>query len=65
LDAQNNALVAEEDAQNAVFNFLIDLMNVQRATGKFDFFLSSQEREAWFQRLETFFKQRGVTPGRR
>jgi outer membrane protein TolC len=65
LDAQNNALVAEEDAQNAVFNFLIDLMNVQRATGKFDFFLSSQEREAWFQRLETFFRKRGVTPGRR
>jgi outer membrane protein TolC len=65
LDAQNNALVANEDAQNAVYNFLIDLMNVQRATGKFDFFMSRQERDGWFLRLESFFEKHGVTPGRR
>jgi outer membrane protein TolC len=65
LDAQNNALVAEEGAQNAVYNFLIDLMNVQRATGKFSFFMSRGEREAWFHRLETFFQEHGITPGRR
>ena len=65
LDAQNNALVAEEDAQNSVYRFLIDLMDVQRATGQFDFFMSRAEREAWFQRLEAFFEKRGVRPGRR
>ncbi len=65
LDAQNNALVAEEDAQNAVYNFLIDLMNVQRATGQFDFFLSREQREVWFQRLGAFFKKAGVQPIRR
>jgi outer membrane protein TolC len=65
LDAQNNSLVAEEDAQNAVYNFLIDLMNVQRSTGQFDFFLSREEREAWFQRLEAYFEKAGVSTRRR
>ncbi|UCG11359.1 MAG: TolC family protein [Deltaproteobacteria bacterium] len=65
LDAQNNALVAVEEAENAVYNFLTDLMDVQRAIGKFDFFLSPQEREAWFQRLKKFYIRAGVAPGKR
>lgn len=65
LDAQRNALVSAETADNAVYTFLIDLMRVQRATGRFDFFLSEKERGAWFMRLEEFFEKAGVSPWRR
>jgi len=55
LDAQNAALSAELNAANAVYDFLIDLMNVQRAVGKFDFFTTPQERTEWFRELEEFY----------
>ena len=57
LDAQNAALIAEEFAANAVFDFLLDLMDLQRASNSFDFFRSDQERDAWFDRLEAYFDQ--------
>jgi outer membrane protein TolC len=57
LDAQNAALVARENAANSVFNFLIDLMSVERATGQFYFFLSPEEREGWFGRAENFVEE--------
>jgi outer membrane protein TolC len=57
LDAQNLALEADQRAANAVHNFLIDLMNVQRAIGRFDFSLTPEEREAWFQRLDEYFQK--------
>ena len=43
LDAQNQALVARQVAANAVFDYLIDLMGVQRAVGRFDFFMTPVE----------------------
>lgn len=55
LDAQNAALSAELNAANAVYDFLIDLMNVQRAVGKFDFFTTAEERMEWFRELEEFY----------
>jgi outer membrane protein TolC len=64
LDAQNTALSADEDAENAVFTFLIDLMRVQRAVGRFDFFMTPDDREAMFQKLEAFFQKAGVQPKR-
>ena len=60
LDAQNLALVADQRAANAVYNFLVDLMSLQRAVGKFDLFLSADERDAWLQKMEAFFEQAGV-----
>jgi outer membrane protein TolC len=57
IDAQNSALVNKELAANAVYDFLIDLMNVQRAIGRFDFMLSPREREVWFQKINAFFKR--------
>ena len=59
LDAQNASLVAEELAASAVYDFLIDLMGVERAAGRFDFFTSEEEREAFFQRLEAYFEEAG------
>lgn len=60
LDAQNAALSAELNAANAVYNFLIDLMNVQRASGKFDFFTTVEDREEFFRNLEQYYETAGV-----
>lgn len=54
LDAQNAALIAEEAASNAVFDFLIDLMNLQRSLGRFDFFLDEQGMDNWLERLRVY-----------
>ena len=60
LDSQNAALTANLNAANAIYDFLVDLINIQRATGQFDYFLSKEEQEAWFQRLEAFFAKEGI-----
>ena len=60
LDSQNAALTANLEAANAIYDFLVDLINIQRATGQFDYFLSKEEQEAWFQRLEAFFEKEGI-----
>jgi outer membrane protein TolC len=62
LDAQQSALEANEDAANAVYVFLVDLMRVQRASGGFDFFYTPEEREAFFRRLDAFYHAAGVAP---
>lgn len=54
LDAQNAALVAEESATNAAFDFLIDLMNLERSVGQFDFFLDAQGLDSWLERLRRY-----------
>ena len=59
LDAQAQALSAELDAANAVFVHLMDLMESQRAVGRFDYFRSAGERDALIRRLEAFFQQKG------
>jgi outer membrane protein TolC len=58
LDAQNASLVTEQAAANAVYDFLIDLMEVQRAANLFDFFTSPEERESWFSRMKAFFLEK-------
>ena len=59
LDAQNAALVAEESATNAVFVFLIDLMNLQRSLGRFDFFLDERGLDDWLNRLSDYIATEG------
>ncbi len=59
IDAQNAALLTGEGASNAEYDFLLDLMNTERASGRFDFFRSAPEREAFFQRLESFTASKG------
>jgi len=54
LDAQNAATLAEEGASNSAYDFLIDLMAVERAVGKFYFWASSEERDSWFAALAKF-----------
>ena len=60
LDAQNEKLVADLVAANAVYQYLSDLMAVQRAVGRFDFFRTPEERQAYLARLEEFYRDRGV-----
>ncbi len=55
LDAQNASLSARAAAANAEYEFLLDLMEVQRATNNLDFFRSDAARDAWVGALESFF----------
>lgn len=52
VDAQKSALTAELTAANADYQFLIDLMNLQRATGAFDFFLEESKRRSTVQTIK-------------
>ncbi len=68
LDAQNQSLQADLSANNAVHDFLIDIMNFQRAAGQFDFLLSPQEQTRKATALLQFIqkRQQGLTqPGDR
>lgn len=60
LDAQNTALIAQLRAANAIYEFLIQLMNVERAAGRFDFFTSAEERDAFFDRLDAYYAEVGI-----
>jgi outer membrane protein TolC len=62
LDAQQSALSANEAAANAVYDFLVDLMKVERAVGEFDFFRTPEDRAAYFKRLDDFYRSAGVSP---
>jgi len=59
LDAQNVALVSEQLAENAVFDFTVDLMSAERAVGKFYLQLSEEEAENYLQRLEAYYIEKG------
>jgi outer membrane protein TolC len=54
IDAQNQALVANRQAANAVYDFIIDLMSVQRSVGDFFLFASQEDRDAWIERLNKY-----------
>ncbi len=60
VDAQNAALVADEAAANAVFDFLLDAIGVQRAVGSFGALTDDAERERLLQRLEAYFANVGA-----
>ncbi|MBT8360901.1 MAG: TolC family protein [Deltaproteobacteria bacterium] len=57
LDAQNQALNAELDAANAVYNFLIDLMAVERSIGNFITFMPSEERKQWIEQVRDYLQE--------
>ena len=55
LDAQNEALVADLSAASAVYDFLTDLIEVQRSVGRFQILGPPPERDAFFSRLDAFY----------
>ena len=62
LDAQNAALIADEQAANAVYDFLIDLLEAQRAAGTIPLVMNADERAAFVERLRSFFGAVEETP---
>ena len=60
LDAQNAARVAEQGAANAVYDFLVDLTEVERAVGTCTVLLDPIEVATFFERLDAFFAREGI-----
>ena len=65
LDAQNASLIADEAASNAVYDFLIDFIEVERAVGRFYFLAGPEERQQLFDRADAFYRELGATLPRR
>ena len=61
LDAQNAAFISDQAAANAVYDFLIVLMESERATGRFEFFMSEEEKRMFIGRMKTFFEKSGIS----
>ena len=59
IDAQNAALVAEQSAATARYDYLIDLMDVHRASGRFGLFMEPAELADFSERLRAFFRDAG------
>lgn len=57
LDAQNAALVADQVAANAVYDFLSDQIAVQRAVSGFTFLMPNDEYQAWINGLSRFITE--------
>ncbi len=53
IDAQSAAEQSSESAANAVKEFLLDLMRVERAMGDFSTLRSAEDRQAFLERLRT------------
>ncbi len=59
LDAQNSALRADQVAANALYDFLIDYLSLERAIGEIDVLMPSQMREDVLRRLNAHMSQVG------
>jgi outer membrane protein TolC/ABC-type uncharacterized transport system substrate-binding protein len=62
LDSQAAALRASENASNAVYDFLIDFMEVERSISEFSFFRTQEEREDFYRQVHEYLTARGVQP---
>ncbi len=60
LDAQNTAYNAEQVAANAVYDFLFDLMEMERSIGNFEFFMDEDERRGFLERMNSYFRKAGI-----
>ncbi len=60
LDAQNQYLKARLDAANAVYDFLIDYMGVQRAIGQFSVFMPPDMRKKWIDEVTAALEMNNI-----
>ncbi len=65
IDAQNQALLTKLAAANSVYDFLLDFVGVERASGRFGLLMSEEERDAFAGRLKSFVTQEADTPHRK
>jgi outer membrane protein TolC/ABC-type uncharacterized transport system substrate-binding protein len=56
IDAQEAALSAGLSATDAKYGFLIDFVSVLRTMGEFEILLDPASREAWYGRVENWFR---------
>ncbi len=54
IDAQNASLQTALNAENAFYQFIIDMIQVERAVGFYFILESPEERESFIERLNTF-----------
>lgn len=54
IDAQNSYLTARLASANAVYTHLLDLISVQRSIGFFDFYISPEQQNLWFEQLNEY-----------
>jgi outer membrane protein TolC len=54
LDAQRQVTVAELDVANSVFTYLTDLMDLQRAMGRFVWLETDAQTQAFLERLDSY-----------
>ena len=55
LDAQNAAISAQLNSANAVYIFLIDFLNMERATGSFYMLMTDQEKTEYTNEITSYF----------
>ena len=58
--AQQTPNAAPGFRSDAVYDFFVNLMNVQRSINQFDFFIDEAARAEWYDQLDAFFDERGV-----
>jgi outer membrane protein TolC len=63
LDAQGTAFTAEQEAASAVYDHMIDLLDLQRATGEFEFFQTPAERDEAMRELERYLQSHASQAG--
>ena len=61
LDARDASLNADQRAADAVYDFLIDLMNLQRSTARFDFFLDQNALDTVAEQIQSLVKSAKVS----
>ena len=57
IDAQETSLISGLSATDAKYGFMTDFVNVLRSMGEFEILLDPASREAWYARVETWFRQ--------
>jgi outer membrane protein TolC len=62
LDAQRATLGAEQGTVVTRHDFVRDYLTMRRSTGRVDFFMTQDEREAFMARMAAYFTARGVQP---
>ncbi len=55
LDAQNAAISGQLNSANAVYVFLIDFLNMERASGSFFMLMTDQQKEDYINDITTYF----------
>jgi outer membrane protein len=62
IDAQEANLSAELAAAQAKYSFLIDFVDILRATGSFSMLLDRQSRASWYDDLDRWYREHSRVP---